>query len=104
MANRKRWLIVAQIALLSPALLFLGAVTIQMIHPTRAADQIVMWYAARMWTLWSLLIALPLAVLVSGGWALLRQRRPASNAAIMRVTTAVAGFILVVVALHMAAN
>ncbi len=111
MVDTKRNLLIAQCALLSPALLFLTAVAIQMTHPMRPAQEIVLAYAGKMWTLWVLLIALPLAVLVSGGALLLRYPRLAANGAIsrwtkplLRTTTGTAAAILMIVALHMAAN
>jgi hypothetical protein len=116
----------AQFVLLSPALFFMSAVGITLVlsvhkEPARTAQQIVMWYAARMWTLWLLLIALPLTVLISGCWMLLRSRNVTlppptgilkklavtkANWAIRLIgaTTLTAGAILVIVALHMAVN
>ena len=44
-------------------------------EPAYTAQRIVMWYAGRMWTLWMLLITLPLAVLVTGCLTFLRSRR-----------------------------
>jgi|SRR5581483_7382354 len=108
MADRKRTLIFAQIAMLFPSLLFMIAVALQMTHAIRPAEQIVAWYAARMWTLWLLLIALPLAVLASGASTLLRfQRAPSdsrSTLPLFRATTGTAAVILAIVAVHMAAN
>jgi hypothetical protein len=41
--------------------------------PANTAQQIVMWYAGRLWTLWVLLFTLPCIVLVSG-YVTLRNR------------------------------
>ena len=37
------------------------------------AHQIVMWYSARMWTLWVLLVTPPMAAFITGGTALLNS-------------------------------
>jgi hypothetical protein len=80
-----------------------------------------MWYAGRLWTLWALLIALPLTVLVTGCVALLRSlsdlpelpNRVQQGLATIRgdramlfvvVMTLTAGIVLAIVAVHMAAN
>ena len=60
-----------QLALLFPAALFLAAVLVgtgdaPQYELARVAQGIVAWYAARMWTLWLLLLILPLAVLAAG--------------------------------------
>ncbi len=107
MMATKRGFLIAQIALLSPALLFLAAVGIQMVHALGPAQQIVMLYAGKMWTLWILLIALPLAVLASS-WKLLRSSRESTDSRwllpLSRAVTTTAGIILAIVAVHMAAN
>lgn len=76
-----------------------------------------MWYAGRMWTLWVLLIALPLSILITGCWSLLKRRislrspqqgiggihadwAPPSTV----VTTVASAVILTIVVLHMLAN
>ena len=81
-------------------------------------QRIVMWYAGKMWTLWLLLLALPFAVLLTGGTALIREWREGPTAvppfmAVIRtrpltlfvaaLTLSAAG-ILTVVVLHMLAN
>ena len=93
-------------------------------EPARTAQQLVIWYAVRMWTLWVLLLALPFAVLVTGCVTLARNWRhwrldiqppqalQQTLAAIradramlfVAATTLMAGAILAIVALHMAAN
>lgn len=63
---------VTELLLVFPAALFMTALFVrnlqpQQLQPAHAAQQIVMWYAARPRTgLWMFLIALPLTVLVSG--------------------------------------
>jgi hypothetical protein len=122
----KRPIAALELLLLFPAALFMAALVVRQLQPllaaaAQAAQAIVLWYAGRVWTLWVLLIALPLAVLVTGGAALwrgwredagLRQaaRRPFvairthGAAVFVAVTTLGAGVFLAIVALHMMAN
>ena len=86
-------------------------------EPARSAQQLVMWYAGRMWTLWFLLLGLPLIVLVSGCAELLRiynrdivlpltsrkslaLARAHLSSLFIAATTLTAGVILVIVVLH----
>src|SRR6202162_1028669 len=74
----KRALPSAHLVLIAPAVLFLVSVILQRLQPLQkepahTAQHIVMWYAERMWTLWILLLALPLSVLISGCISLLRD-------------------------------
>src|ERR1700681_147013 len=67
-----------QLALIFPAALFMTAVLVgagdaPQYDLARIAQWIVMWYSARMWTLWLLWLTLPFAVLVTG-CATLRRR------------------------------
>jgi hypothetical protein len=70
--NTNKHLIAAtQLLLIFPAVLFMAALFLralqpQQYEPTHTAQQIVMWYSGRQWTLWVLLITLPLIVLVTG--------------------------------------
>lgn len=90
-------------------------------QPAHSAQQLVMWYAARMWTLWVLLLALPLTVLVTGCATLLHSwsvdmARPHSARQLLAlvrshlatffvgVTTLAAASILAIVILHMLAD
>lgn len=122
----KRTLAAAHLVLISPAVVFLVAVIVQRLQPLQkepalTAHQIVMWYAVRLWTLWILLLALPLSVLISGGISLLRDRsssaqgaslpqkalaalRPAGARRSVAVTTVSAAVIVGIVFLHMLAN
>jgi hypothetical protein len=69
-------------------------------------QQIVAWYASRMWTLWVFLLALPVTVLVSGTAVLRYKNRELLRAPrlLLGTTTIAAGGILVIVVLHMLAN
>jgi len=66
-----------QAAFIAPALLFMGALLVRSLQSqpdsVRGAGRLVMWYATRPWTLWVLLIGLPLLALVIG-WKALRRR------------------------------
>jgi hypothetical protein len=64
-----------QLVLILPAALFMASLVVRNLgplqyEPAHTAQQIVMWYAGRMWTLWVLLFTLPCIVLVSGCVAL----------------------------------
>lgn len=81
--------------LLLPSLLFMSSLAIRELTGgpvALLANAIVMAYAARIWTLWILLIALPLVALALG----LRHS--------LRAATIVSTVILAVVALHMGAS
>jgi len=121
----KRAVAAAQLLLMFPAIFFMSALVARQVsplqhEPAHTAGRIVMWYAARMWTLWALLVTLPLAVLVTGCVTLLRSwsnvpelhrtrqglaamyaDRPMLCVAMMTLT---AGVVLAIVAMHMAAN
>ncbi len=119
----KRMLAAAELLLVFPAVLFMGAIFVrqmqpQQYQPAHAAEQIVEWYAARPHVgLWILLILMPFTVLVSGftalaaGWrrdAALRQAakdtwsamRSHAATLFVAIATVAAGGILAVVALH----
>jgi hypothetical protein len=115
-----------QLVLLFPAALFMTALVLRSLQPLQyepahSAQQLVMWYAGRIWTLWVLLIALPLAVLVTGCASLLRSRNRDSAlphtvrqslafiharlaTLFIAATTLAAAGILAIVVLHMLAN
>jgi len=111
----------AQLLLILPVVFFLGSVVARNIQPLEpAAQRIVMWYAARMWTLWVLLLALPFTVLITGcltlffggnnagataeGSGVLAAIRANRILRLVAALTLTAGAVLVVVALHMGAN
>jgi hypothetical protein len=126
MRARERLVAAAQLFLIFPALLFMGSLVVRNLSPLQggmvhAGQQIVMWYAERMWTLWVLLIALPLGVLVTGyvmfarNWSrdaglpqfakqAVATIRANGEMLVVAVLTLIAGAILVIVVLHMLAN
>jgi len=74
----KRAVAAAEVLLIFPAALFVTGLFVrdlqpQPFEPAHTAERVVMWYAARPWTLWVLLIALPFAVLVIGWATLIRS-------------------------------
>jgi hypothetical protein len=120
----KRTIAATEMLLIFPAALFMTALFVrnlqpQQYEPAHTAQRIVTWYAARpRLGLWVLLIALPLAVLVSGCGTLLsrwsddvelRQAARQTLAAIrahlatllVAGATLTAGGVLAIVALHM---
>ncbi len=123
---RIRVIAVMELVLIFPAVLFMTALVLRNLQPlqyepARSAQQLVMWYAGRMWTLWFLLLGLPLIVLVSGCAELLRSYNrdmvlpltSRKSLALVRAhlfslfiaaTTLTAGVILVIVVLHVLAN
>src|SRR5260370_35544305 len=73
----KRTIATTELLLIAPAALFMTALFVRNVQPEQyepahTAQQIVMWYGARPWTLWVGLMALPLAVLVTGCVTVLR--------------------------------
>lgn len=123
---RTRIIAVMEFLLILPAALFMAALALRNLQPLQfepalSAQQLVMWYAGRMWTLWVLLLALPFTVLVTGCATLVRNWRrdvaaphTAQQAfALIRghfatlfvaATTLAAVAILAIVVLHMTAN
>jgi heme/copper-type cytochrome/quinol oxidase subunit 2 len=126
MNTTRRAVVATQALLIFPALLFMGALVLRQMSPLQrepayTAQQIVTWYAGRMWTLWVLLITLPLAVVVTGCLTFLRnwkkdreltrsghERSAAIHADLampfVGALTLTAGVVLAIVAVHMAAN
>ena len=122
----KRAIATTELLLISPAALFMTALFVRNLQPlqyepARTAQQVVMWYARRQWTLWVLLIAMPLGVLVIGCATLLRdwkgdvellhgvgqtlaEFRAHGATLLVAATTLSAGGVLVIVVLHMLAN
>jgi hypothetical protein len=77
---RTRIIVFWQLVLILPAALFMAALVLRNVaplqyEPAHTAQQIVMWYAGRLWTLWVLLFTLPCIVLVSGCVALRARNR-----------------------------
>ena len=112
---RKRTIVAIELVLIFPAALFMTALVLRNLPQfEHGAQQLVMWYAQRLWTLWVLLLGLPLTVLVSGCAPLARDwERSMQSLAMIRThsgtlfiaaTTAGAGVILAIVVLHMLAN
>jgi hypothetical protein len=121
MDRNKRIIAITELVLIFPAALFLAAVVARYLQPLQyAAQQIVTWYAGRIWTLWVLLVSMPLAALLIGGITLLWNasggtesqsgaQSPAPTRAqlptrIIVAATLAAGLILAVVGLHVLAN
>ena len=121
---KTRIIAVTEVALVFPAALFMTALLLRSLlplqhEPARSAQQLIMWHADRMWTLWVLLLALPLVVLTIGcatlvhRWndptrhteqELLAKLRWDVPTLLITATTVAAGVILAVVVLHMLAN
>jgi hypothetical protein len=117
MNTNRRAIAATELLLILPAALFMTALIVRTLQPledepARTAQRIVTWYAERQWTLWILLIALPLTVLVTGGVTLIRSDARQTLAAIrahpaallVAAMTLTAGVFLVIVVLHMLAN
>jgi hypothetical protein len=122
---RTRIIAVMGLVLIFPAALFMTALALRNLQPlqyepARSAQQLVMWYAGRMWTLWVLLLGLPFIAVVSGCAELLRSWsrdiipvtsrkslamvRARLASLFIAATTMIAGVILVIVVLHVLAN
>jgi hypothetical protein len=113
----RRAIATMELLLILPAALFMTALVVRMLQPLQnepasTAERIVQWYAERQWTLWILLIALPMAVLVTGCATLTQSDTRQTLAAIraqpatllVAAATLTAGSFLVIVVLHMMAN
>jgi hypothetical protein len=121
---RTRIIAVTELAFIFPAALFMTALLLRNLlplqhEPARSAQQLIMWYAGRTWTLWLLLLALPFIVLIIGcvalvdrwndatrhtGQELLAKLRWDVPTLVITATTVAAGIILAIVVLHMLAN
>ena len=117
----RRIIAATELVLIFPAVLFLTAVVARDLQFLQFAQEIVTWYSVRYWTLWVLLIGLPLAALFNGCVVLLRNSNDRTREGqiakqpfaairtqlptqIIAATTLAAGLILAVVILHMLAN
>ena len=117
---RIRTIALLQLLLIFPAALFMASLVVRNLgpmnsEPAHTAQQIVLWYAGRVWTLRVLLFTLPCIVLISG-WLALRtryrdavrltsERSPASSrphwpVRMVSVTTVASAGILAIVAFH----
>ena len=99
-----------QFVLILPAALFLFSVFASAAFPpATAAHAFTHWFEGRMWTLWVLLLALPLAAFAAGAATLLQGESIAvlrahfGTLCVAAMQVAAAG-ILAIVVLHMAAN
>ena|SRR5689334_9488799 len=123
MSANKHRVALLEVLLIFPAVIFMASLVMRQMPGSGlgvAAQRTVMWYAERPWTLWLLLVTLPLVVLVVGsatllqGWDAERAptavRRPltviSTNGTniVIATLTAMAVVILVIVGLHMLAN
>jgi hypothetical protein len=112
-----------ELVLVMPALIFFAAIFLRNFFPTddNGAQQIVIWFASRTWTLWILLVGLPMGVMALGfpilinGWyndpSLREDTSHALGAVRAHLTmfvigsaTLAAAIFLVLVALHMLLN
>src|SRR5579883_368461 len=113
----RTWIVTAAaLVLLSPAVIFMGALLFRSVgslqnQPAHAAQQVVLWYAGRMWSLWVLLLALPSAALAMGCATLKQNWNRYTNAGqfarqslAIGAATITAGGVLAIVVLHMLAN
>jgi len=123
---RTRILAILELVLILPAVVFMTSLALRNLQPLQhepahTAQQLVMWYAGRMWTLWVLLLALPFIALVSGCAELVRNwnrdivvpltspkwvaivRAPLTSLFIA-ATTLIAGVVLAIVVVHVLAN
>ena len=102
--------------MISPAAFFFAALIVRNVtsshdEPARTAQQVVMWYAGRIWTLWLLLLALPFGALVTGCAALQQNwgyhgsaTQFARQTFVITLATVAAAGIIGVVLLHMLSN
>jgi hypothetical protein len=75
MNANKPYIALMEVLLILPAALFMASLVIRRLPSTgldMAAQRTVMWYAERQWTLWLLLVALPLVALAVGSATLLQ--------------------------------
>jgi len=103
---------VTQFVLIFPAALFMIAIIARYLLsysnlPSNIPQQIVTWYSTRLWTLWVLLITLPLIVFIFGCVSLMSNQNidgVRRTKYVIATEILTAGAILVVVILHMLAN
>jgi hypothetical protein len=113
---RTHHLTAIELLLIAPAGLFMTALLVRSLQPlqnqlAQSANDLIQWYAARMWTLWVLLLALPFTALGLGCAALMNRHEageahslPLHTMLPVAAVTAIAAAILAIVILHMLAN
>ncbi len=123
MNANKHFVALMKVLLILPAALFMASLVIRELPVSGldlAAQRTVMWYAERQWTLWLLLVTLPLVVIGVGcatllqGWDADRLRaaihKPLAaistdgTSIFIAALTFVAAIILAIVGLHILAN
>jgi hypothetical protein len=117
MSASTRVVAVIQIALISPAALFLTAVLVAAgdqpprYDLARFAQSLIDWYSVRAWTLFLLLLTMPLACLITGSITLLKSAGRSLVGLTTPIATLLVGWatitsagVLGVAALHMLAN
>jgi ABC-type Fe3+ transport system permease subunit len=123
MNANKHYVALVEVLLILPAALFMASLVIRELPASDlnlAAQRTVMWYAERQWTLWLLLVTLPLVVLVVGcttllqGWDADRLRTAAhrplavistdGTSIFIAALTFASAIILAIVGLHILAN
>ena len=123
MNANKHYVALMEVLLILPAAIFMASLVVRELPASGldvAAQRAVMWYAERQWTLWLLLVTLPLVVLVVGCATLLQGRdadrlRTAVHTPLAAISTDgttifiaaltfVAAAILAIVGLHVLAN
>jgi len=100
----RRLLVPLEVLLLLPAVAFLLAtqarrLTALPLGVTEGAHRLVDWYAVRPWTLWVLLVAMPLAAFILGSVGATQARSRT-----LGTLTTLAGIVLVIVAVHVLAG
>ena len=126
MTQYRRGLALVNLVLILPACLFMFALLVRLWLPLQTgmgipAQQMIMWYSGRLWTLWLLLVTLPLIALISGWVGLVRswtgdiELRQAARHPLVAIRThgpvvfvaletLIAGMILAIVAVHVLMN
>ena len=121
MHTARRALAAAELLLVAPAAAFVAALLLRAIpapkDPANVFQQFVMLYADHRWTLWVLLLGLPLLVFVTGSLALLQawaddsdlrrvvaDLRAHTSVVLLAATTVTAAGTFAFIVLHMLAN
>jgi hypothetical protein len=123
MNAQKCYVALMEVLLILPASLFMTALVVRQLTASslgEAAQLTIMWYAERQWTLWVLLVTLPLAVVAAGCATLVRAWKHENSRTGLQQTVAavlmdgtsmliaalsiVAAIILAIVGLHILAN